>query len=84
MRSLFVLLINIITVSNEIKEIVKDNFRIRDKKITVLKNGLILDEHKCINQYNENDLFPHKCGLKILAVGRLTYQKAMEVLVKGN
>ena len=36
------------------------------------------------NQYKKNDLFPQKCGLKILAVGRLTYQKAMEVLVKAT
>ena len=75
---------HIITESQEIKKIVKNKFYIDDRKITVLKNGLIINEQKYINQYKKNDLFPQKCGLKILAVGRLTYQKAMEVLVKAT
>ena len=74
----------IITESNEIKEIVKKKFRVEEYKITVLKNGLIINENKCKNLYKKNNVFPPKCGLKILAVGRLTHQKAMEVLIKAT
>ena len=72
----------IIAVSNEIKTILKNKLNICDSNIIVVKNGITLKNVET-NEYQKNDLFEESTALKILAVGRLTYQKAMEVLVKA-
>ena len=73
----------IIAVSDEIKTIVKKKLNICDRKIIVVKNGITLKNIK-ENEYYKNNLFEMSTALKILSVGRLTYQKAMEVLVKAT
>ena len=73
----------ILVVSNEVKDIVKNTFRINPSKITILRNGITFDEH----QYRSIDLTSEFKGsgdkIKIIAVGSLTYQKAMDVLIKS-
>ena len=73
----------IIAVSNEIKTILKNNLNICDNNIIVVKNGITLKNIET-NEHQKNDLFEDSTALKILSVGRLTYQKAMEVLVKAT
>ena len=73
----------IISVSDEIKKIVIKKFRITDSKIVVVKNGIVFNERSVSKKYREKDIFHYNNIIKILAVGRLTYQKAMEVLVKA-
>ena len=73
----------IIAVSTEIKKIIREKLCICDSKIIVIKNGIILNNSK-EKQDRKNDLFEASNALKILAVGRLTHQKAMEVLVKAT
>lgn len=74
---------HILVVSNEVKDIVESTFHIDPLKITILKNGIIFDEL----QYRSMDLTKEFKGsggkIKIIAVGSLTYQKAMDVLIKG-
>lgn len=73
----------ILTVSPEIKEIVHQRFKLKNSKIAILKNGIIFDDH-CYEPVNlEKEFFISRNTLKILAVGRLSYQKAMEVLVRA-
>ena len=74
----------VLTVSNETKKVVRKKFRISDKKIIVVKNGIIFDGNGQRKKIDEKDLFSQNDVIKILAVGRLTYQKAMEVLVKAT
>jgi len=73
----------VLVVSKEVKDIVKNTFRIEPSKITILKNGIIFDEQK----YRQIDLTEEFKGagekIKIIAVGSLTYQKAMDVLIRS-
>jgi glycosyltransferase involved in cell wall biosynthesis len=73
----------ILVVSNEVKNIVKKTFHIDSSKITILKNGIIFDDQ----QYSKTDLTNVFQGsgekIKIIAVGSLTYQKAMDVLLRS-
>ena len=73
----------ILAVSQEIKEIVHQKFRVRNSKIMVLKNGIVFDDRifKPVNLEKEFSISSNT--LKILAVGRLSYQKAMEVIVEA-
>ena len=73
----------IIAVSHEIKTILNNNLNICDKNIIVVKNGITLKNIET-DEYQKNYLFEDSTALKILSVGRLTYQKAMEVLVKAT
>ena len=73
----------IVAVSDEVKDFLKKRFRLRDSKIIVLKNGIIFEDsvHPPIDIAQE---FPDSSNkLKLIAVGRLTYQKAFEILVKA-
>ena len=80
---LFRLSNKIISVSNEVKKIVQKKFRIPDKKILVVKNGIVFNDKKVRIQCTEKAILSHKKIIKIIAVGRLTYQKAIETLVKA-
>ena len=73
----------IIAVSYEIKKIVKKHLNICDSNIIVVKNGITLKNIET-NEYPKNVLFEASTAFKILSVGRLTHQKAMEVLVKAT
>ena len=73
----------IIAVSEEVKKIVRQRYHLRDSKILVLNNGIIFEDcvHRSVDLAKE---FPDSLNkLKLIAVGRLTYQKAFEVLVRA-
>lgn len=73
----------VVAVSEEVKEITKLKYHLRDSKILVLRNGIVFDDNS-IRDVNLEEEFPESSNkLKLVAVGRLTYQKAFEVLVKA-
>jgi glycosyltransferase involved in cell wall biosynthesis len=74
----------ILAVSQEIKEVVQRRFRLRNPIIVVLKNGIVFDDRLSEPVDIENEFLVSRNILKILAVGRLSYQKAMEVLVRAS
>ena len=73
----------ILTVSQEIKEIVHQRFRVNNSKIMVLKNGIVFDNRFSVSVDLEKEFLISENTLKIIAVGRLSYEKALEVLVQA-
>ncbi len=73
----------ILAVSQEIKEIVHQRFRVNNSKIMVLKNGIVFDNRFSVSVDLEKEFLISENTLKIIAVGRLSYQKALEVLVQA-
>jgi glycosyltransferase involved in cell wall biosynthesis len=73
----------IVAVSQEVKDIVHQRFRVKNSKIMVLKNGIVFDNSFYDPVDLEKEFIISENTLKIIAVGRLTYQKAMEVLVRA-
>jgi len=73
----------VLSVSQEVKKIVHQEFRLKDSKVMVLKNGIIFNN--CFSEpvSIEKEFLISKNTWKILAVGSLTYQKAMGVLVSA-
>jgi glycosyltransferase involved in cell wall biosynthesis len=73
----------ILAVSKEVKKVVHQRFRVKNSKIMVLKNGIVFDNsfYDPIDLEKEFIIFGNT--LKIIAIGRLTYQKALEVLVRA-
>jgi L-malate glycosyltransferase len=74
----------ILAISQDIKEIVHKRFRLSNSKIMVLKNGIVFDD-----RFSEPVDIPKEFQvseniIKILTVGRLSYQKAIEVLVRAT
>jgi glycosyltransferase involved in cell wall biosynthesis len=73
----------VVAVSEEVKEIIRQKYHLRDSKIAVLKNGIIFED----NDYQSTDLakeFPGSSNkLKLFSAGRLAHQKAYEVLIKA-
>jgi glycosyltransferase involved in cell wall biosynthesis len=73
----------ILTVSQEVKEIIRQRFRLKNSKVLVLKNGIVFDDSLSERVNLEKEFLISKNTLKILAVGNLSYQKALEVLVRA-
>ena len=73
----------ILVVSEEIKDIIRQKFRLEDSKITVLKNGIVIEDDLYEPVNLEKEFSISENTLKIIAVGRLSYQKAFEVLVSA-
>jgi glycosyltransferase involved in cell wall biosynthesis len=74
----------IVAVSQEVKEVVLQRFQIKRSKIIVLNNGIVFDESRFEPVNIERKFLIPKNTLKIISVGRLTYQKAMEVLISAT
>jgi len=73
----------IVAVSEEVKKITCQRFRLKDSKIAVVKNGITFDDtvHHPVDLAKE---FPESSNkIKLIAVGRLYYQKAIDVLVRA-
>jgi glycosyltransferase involved in cell wall biosynthesis len=73
----------VLTVSLEIKEIVIKKYRIRDTKVMVLKNGIVLNDNFSKMAELENEFSSSEGKLKIIAVGRLVDLKGHDVLLKA-
>lgn len=72
----------VVTVSPEIKNIIRQRFGLEDYKVVVLKNGIIearLSEYQpLLNEFSDK-----KKILKIVAVGRLIPLKSFDTLIKA-
>jgi glycosyltransferase involved in cell wall biosynthesis len=73
----------VLVVSQEIKDIIHKKFRIKKSKIVVLKNGIIFDNSLSKPIDLEKEFLISGNTLKIITVGRLSYQKAMEIIIKA-
>jgi len=73
----------VVAVSQEVKEIIQEMHGLSDSKIVVVKNGIIFDDSfsEPVNLEKEFPISENK--LKLIAVGRLSYQKALELLVRA-
>ena len=74
----------VVAVSDEIKDIIMEKFRIDESKIFVLKNGIVFDDkyRKPVKLKEEFHLKPDTTIL--ISVGSLTYQKAFDVLIRAT
>lgn len=74
----------VLAVSKEIKEIIHQKYTLDYSKIVVLKNGVVLEDN-LFTPLNLEKEFPVSTGtFKIVAVGSLSYQKAVEVLIRAT
>lgn len=73
----------VIAVSPEIKRIIHKKFNLSDSRVVVVKNGIVGNDSAIEQADFEREFSGSKDKLKLLAVGRLTYQKNFEVLIKA-
>jgi len=72
---------HIVAVSQEIKQIILKEFRLKESKVLVIKNGIVFDDSSFGECNFKKKLLLMPNTIKLIAVGSLTYQKAFEVLV---
>lgn len=73
----------VVAVSQEVKEIIQEMYGLSDYKIVVVKNGIIFGNSFIEPADLKREFHARPDTLKLIAVGRLTYQKALEVLVRA-
>ncbi|MCD4736187.1 MAG: glycosyltransferase [Bacteroidales bacterium] len=73
----------VVVVSQEIKTIVQNIYRLPDSKFILVKNGVIFQESSIKPANLALKFQARQDTLKIIAVGSLTYQKAFEILVRA-
>jgi glycosyltransferase involved in cell wall biosynthesis len=73
----------VLAVSQEIKEVVLKQYRLKDSKIIVVKNGIVFEDKLSKSAEMEKEFFYSANKLKIIAVGRLVGLKGYDVLVKA-
>ena len=73
----------VVVVSQEIKEIIQKTYGLKDSKVFVLRNGIVLGDLLVEPANLEIEFQARQDTLKVIAVGSLTYQKALEVLVRA-
>jgi len=73
----------VVAISSEIKEIIQQNFGLRDSKILVVKNGIVFVDMTLSNVDLKEEILGIGTKLKLIAVGRLAHQKYIESLVEA-
>lgn len=73
----------VVVVSHGIKEIVQQIYGLKDEKICVVRNGIILENSVVGVADFQGQVRIEPDSFKLIGVGALTYQKAFEVLVKA-
>lgn len=73
----------IIAISQEVKEIIRRQYRINKSKIVVLKNGIVFNDEDVDTDYLDDEFSLSKDILKIFFAGRLSYPKVVDVLIKA-
>lgn len=73
----------VIAVSQEIKDIICQSFRLEESKVLVLKNGIIFDEGVSEPVDLKKEIFDSSNKLKLIAVGRLVPLKGFDILIKA-
>ena len=73
----------VIAVSQKIKEIIHQTYRLKESKVFVVKNGIIFDESTSEAVDLEKE-FPNSANkLILIAVGRLVPLKGFDILIKA-
>ena len=75
--------VKIIAVSQEVKEIIRKEYRLSESNVVVLKNGIIFENS---DKIPANIKFEFKLSRNcqvLIGVGSLTYQKGFEVLIRA-
>lgn len=75
--------VQVIAVSQEIKQIIQGTYGLSDSKVIALKNGIVFENSSCESVSVEREFKVSQNRLKLIAVGSLTYQKAFEVLLRA-
>ena len=73
----------VIAVSQEIKDIICQSFRLEESKVLVLKNGIVFDESISEPVELEKEISNSANKLKLIAVGRLVPLKGFDILIKA-
>ena len=73
----------VVVVSQEIKKIIQKTYGLKDSKVFVLRNGIVFWDSLVEPANLELEFHARQDTLKVIAVGSLTYQKALEVLVRA-
>ena len=73
----------VVAVSQEVKKIIHDMYGLSDSKIIVAKNGIVFEDSSVEPADLEQQFQAQRNGLKLIAVGSFTYQKAFEILVRA-
>ena len=80
---LYPLATEIICVSEEVRSVVMDRFKLPKSKTAVVKNGIVLEEKPGAGEKDFTERNTYDSGIIILAVGSLDHEKAFEVLIKA-
>lgn len=72
----------VIAISEEVKGVVCKRYHIDESKVIVVKNGIVIDALP-ESSSRKRKVLPHDITLELFAVGRLTYQKNFEVLIRA-
>jgi glycosyltransferase involved in cell wall biosynthesis len=73
----------VVTVSQEIKNIIQQRYRLKNSQIIVLKNGIIFNNNLLPHLPFEREFPDGKGKLKIVAAGRLVPLKCFDTLIKA-
>ena len=74
----------LIAISDEVNEVICNRYSLEKSKVITVKNGIIFEPVSSKNTKKNSGDSSHKGKLKLFAVGRLTYQKNFEVLIKAT
>ena len=73
----------VVTVSQEIKDIMQKSYGLGDSKILVLKNGIVFKDNLAEPGQIEKEFPDSRNRLKLIAVGRLVPLKCFDVLIRA-
>ena len=73
----------IIAISEEVKQIVKDNFKLKNERVVVVNNGIVVDQEflKKLNERKEQ--ITYEGNINLLYVGRLVNLKNINIIIKS-
>jgi glycosyltransferase involved in cell wall biosynthesis len=72
----------VLCVSNEIKSIVINKFKLEESNVNVLKNGIVFNYVRKKTNFVD-EFVDHKEKFKIIAVGRLVPLKSFDILIRA-
>lgn len=73
----------VIAVSDEVKDKVCNRYGLNESRVVVVKNGIFPNDLPQKNKNLSNKGIKYKKNIKILAVGRLAFEKKFDVLIKA-